>query len=111
MSKKKTTLPALATAPENGDLTADELLTLHAAQGNALEEQAQRIEELERKIAAQAASRKPAGGNATSVGAQEYRVVHGLIVNGKKLTPAEIAQDTELCERLAAGNSSALQKI
>lgn len=107
--------------PEAANVTNDELLELHTAQGNLIAEQFEQIAALKAKLGALEANAKPsapapATAPVVKVGGREYRVVHGVsvrVADGllRNLTPREIAGDTALLKELAAGNSTALQAV
>ncbi len=110
MAKETPNTPQNPASPE-------ELLAMQTAQGEVIAAQNEEIEALRRQVQemqseGSAGGKKPALGSVIAkVGKTQYRVVHGLIVGGKNLTPAEIAQDTELCKQLAADKSTALEQL
>lgn len=97
-------------------ISNEEVLALQASQGDLIAEQAEQIESLKNLIremqsGEEQKSSKATGGVICKVGKAEYRVTHGLLLKGKKLSPAEIAQDAELCKQLVADKSTALEQL
>lgn len=96
----------------------EEFAALQAAQGEVLAEQEAQIEALKAELKEVKAS---AGGGEkvvivksgvpVSIGKKNYLVVHGLIIEGKELTAAQIASDKALCEKLVSKNSSAIKAV
>jgi hypothetical protein len=94
----------------------EEFAAMQAAQGEVLAAQEEEIKELKAKLSDLASSQGERvvvvkSGQPVTVGKKNYLVVHGLIVDDKELSVAQIAADKPLLEKLVAARSSAIQAV
>lgn len=140
MSNKPQNTQTLVKDPVLAPVTNEELLELHATQGGLIAEMQAKIAELENEKSAareelaalqtvqdevianlqgkiaeleneKAAASKAGGGVIVTIGDVQYRVVHGLLKDGAKRSPAEIAANPDLCADLLEAKSSAIQPV
>ncbi len=118
MSEKTQNKPVseiLVQDPEQAPVTNEELLQLHASQGEVIARQEKEIEvmrqallELSKRNDAPSAAKSK--GVLVTVNKVEYKVVHGIVHQGRRLSAPEIAADKKLCADLVAAGSTALQE-
>lgn len=101
--------------PEQTPITNEELLALHTSQGEVIARQDAEIAELKDMIRMLTSgkskpAKRAAGGTIVQVCNEEYRVVHGIRHEGRKLSIEEIAADPDLCAALVASGSTALEQ-
>lgn len=130
-SKTKEPAPEAAKVktPEVATATNDELLALHAAQGELLAEQSAKIAAQEKQISELTAALKDLRSTAlvvaprttpgpqpeVTIGNKKYRVLHGVTIRNeqalKTLTATEVAADQALLKQLLESKSSALEAL